>query len=72
MKGHEQEVCGLKWSPSGTQLASGGNDNLLHVWSASGRYQLSLMNPAVLDLQETAAHLERFQVLTTVCCIGTK
>ena len=21
---HEQEVCGLKWSPSGTQLASGG------------------------------------------------
>jgi len=30
--GHEQEVCGLKWSPSGQQLASGGNDNLLHIW----------------------------------------
>ena len=29
---HSQEVCGLKWSPSGTQLASGGNDNLLHIW----------------------------------------
>jgi cell division cycle protein 20 (cofactor of APC complex) len=29
---HEQEVCGLKWSPSGQQLASGGNDNLLHIW----------------------------------------
>lgn len=36
MRGHEQEVCGLKWSPSGSQLASGGNDNLLHVWGAGG------------------------------------
>lgn len=29
---HSQEVCGLRWSPDGTQLASGGNDNLLCVW----------------------------------------
>ena len=36
LRGHEQEVCGLKWSPSGAQLASGGNDNLLHIWSAAG------------------------------------
>lgn len=27
---HQQDVCGLKWSASGQQLASGGNDNL--VW----------------------------------------
>ncbi|KAK3260106.1 ubiquitin-protein transferase activating protein [Cymbomonas tetramitiformis] len=32
--GHEQEVCGLKYSPSG-QLASGGNDNLLHIWDSN-------------------------------------
>ena len=32
MQGHTQEVCGLKWAPNGTQLASGGNDNLLNVW----------------------------------------
>ncbi|KAJ1426954.1 WD40/YVTN repeat-like-containing domain superfamily [Sesbania bispinosa] len=31
-RGHEQEVCGLKWSASGQQLASGGNDNLLFIW----------------------------------------
>ncbi|KAK7380637.1 hypothetical protein VNO78_33152 [Psophocarpus tetragonolobus] len=31
-KGHQQEVCGLKWSPSGSQLASGGNDSLLYIW----------------------------------------
>jgi cell division cycle protein 20 (cofactor of APC complex) len=30
-----QEICGLKWSASGSQLASGGNDNLLHIWDAA-------------------------------------
>ncbi|GMH19121.1 hypothetical protein Nepgr_020962 [Nepenthes gracilis] len=35
MTGHNQEVCGLKWSASGQQLASGGNDNLLHIWDRS-------------------------------------
>lgn len=30
--GHEQEVCGLSWSPDGSLLASGGNDNLLCLW----------------------------------------
>lgn len=31
---HGQEVCGLKWSTDGKLLASGGNDNVLNVWSA--------------------------------------
>jgi cell division cycle 20, cofactor of APC complex len=35
MSGHTQEVCGLKWSPNG-QLASGGNDNLVNIWTADG------------------------------------
>ncbi|KMZ68734.1 Cell division cycle protein 20 [Zostera marina] len=33
--GHTHEVCGLKWSGSGQKLASGGNDNLLHIWDVS-------------------------------------
>jgi len=33
--GHKQEVCGLKWSHDGEQLASGGNDNRLLIWNAS-------------------------------------
>lgn len=32
LTGHRQEICGIKWSPNGTQLASGGNDNKLLVW----------------------------------------
>lgn len=32
--GHQSEICGLKWSPKGDQLASGGNDNLLNIWDA--------------------------------------
>ncbi|XP_049872484.1 cell division cycle protein 20 homolog [Pectinophora gossypiella] len=32
LQGHTQEVCGLKWSPDGRYLASGGNDNLLNIW----------------------------------------
>jgi len=30
---HQNEVCGLKWNlRESTQLASGGNDNVAHIW----------------------------------------
>lgn len=32
---HKQEVCGLKYAPDGSQLASGGNDNKLMVWQGT-------------------------------------
>ncbi len=35
LNGHKQEVCGLKWSFDETQLASGGNDNKLCVWTTA-------------------------------------
>ncbi|XP_058820845.1 cell division cycle protein 20 homolog [Topomyia yanbarensis] len=35
LRGHSQEVCGLKWSGDGKHLASGGNDNLVNVWSTA-------------------------------------
>ncbi|KAI8365047.1 fizzy-related protein [Choanephora cucurbitarum] len=34
LSGHRHEVCGLKWNPEGTMLASGGNDNKLLVWDS--------------------------------------
>ncbi|MCO5612740.1 hypothetical protein L7F22_067009 [Adiantum nelumboides] len=33
LTGHKSEVCGLKWSYDDRELASGGNDNQLFVWS---------------------------------------
>lgn len=35
LKGHEQEVCNLKWSHDGTQLASAGNDNRCCIWDVT-------------------------------------
>lgn len=34
--GHSQEVCGMQWSPDGKLLASGGNDNVLNIWTQRG------------------------------------
>lgn len=31
---HTSEVCGLEWRPDGSQLATGGNDNLVNIWDA--------------------------------------
>ncbi|KAL4592967.1 hypothetical protein LXL04_005976 [Taraxacum kok-saghyz] len=38
--GHNQEVCGLKWSTSGQQLASGGNDNIVNVWNLGSNQRI--------------------------------
>ncbi|KDR23412.1 Cell division cycle protein 20-like protein [Zootermopsis nevadensis] len=38
LSSHTQEVCGLKWSPDGRYLGSGGNDHMLYIWPvAAGR-----------------------------------
>ena len=31
---HSSEVCGLEWRADGSQLATGGNDNLVSIWDA--------------------------------------
>ena len=35
-RGHNQEVCGVKWSCDGGLFASGGNDNIALVWDPRG------------------------------------
>lgn len=40
LQGHRQEVCGLKWSPDGQHLASGGNDNRIFIWHTSSNEPL--------------------------------
>eukprot|EP00475_Leptophrys_vorax_P030120 TRINITY_DN4487_c0_g1_i6.p1 TRINITY_DN4487_c0_g1~~TRINITY_DN4487_c0_g1_i6.p1 ORF type:complete len:125 (-),score=20.39 TRINITY_DN4487_c0_g1_i6:554-928(-) len=29
------EVCSVEWAPSGRHLASGGNDNFVHIWDSA-------------------------------------
>ncbi|XP_066588824.1 cell division cycle protein 20 homolog [Prorops nasuta] len=52
---HSQEVCGLKWSPDGKYLASGGNDNMLQIWPSMSRQSQSQMQPIYSFNQHQAA-----------------
>jgi len=52
---HQQEVCGLKWSPDGKYLASGGNDNLLNIWPADPGTFSSSATPVYTFNQHQAA-----------------
>ncbi|KAK9697490.1 hypothetical protein RND81_08G040900 [Saponaria officinalis] len=58
-RGHQQEVCGLKWSASGTQLASGGNDSLAHIWDRS----LASSNTATQWLHRLVDHTAAVKAL---------
>lgn len=58
-QGHSQEVCGLKWSASGKQLASGGNDNLLYIWNMS----MASTNSATQWLHRIAEHTSSVKAL---------
>lgn len=45
LSGHSQEVCGLKWSPDGRFLASGGNDNMVFVWPGVQENTVNMQSP---------------------------
>ncbi|CAK0785379.1 Protein FIZZY-RELATED 2 [Coccomyxa viridis] len=49
LRGHRSEVCGLKWSPDDRQIASGGNDNQLYIWTQQSP------NPVLKFSDHTAA-----------------
>jgi cell division cycle 20-like protein 1 (cofactor of APC complex) len=58
-RSHLKEVCGLKWSPSGNYLASGGNDNQLFLWDSNS---LAHSNPKPLYNMDT--HTAAVKVFT--------
>ncbi|KAL0126868.1 hypothetical protein PUN28_005312 [Cardiocondyla obscurior] len=55
LNAHAQEVCGLKWSPDGQYLASGGNDNMLQIWSSITGQRHSQTQPIYSFNQHQAA-----------------
>jgi len=60
---HQQEVCGLKWSPDGKYLASGGNDNLLNVWPVDPGMFYTSAAPVYTFSQHQAAVKASFVLL---------
>uniref|UniRef100_A0A1B0GCS7 Cell division cycle protein 20 homolog n=1 Tax=Glossina morsitans morsitans TaxID=37546 RepID=A0A1B0GCS7_GLOMM len=55
LNGHTQEVCGLKWSTDYKYLASGGNDNLVNVWTAVNEGGVSTANEPLHVLNQHQA-----------------
>ena len=53
--GHTQEVCGLKWSPGGQYLASGGNDNTVNIWNNSINHDTESNKPLFTFTEHQAA-----------------
>ncbi|PWV13596.1 hypothetical protein C3747_42g241 [Trypanosoma cruzi] len=49
---HQQSVCGLRWSPDGVRMASGGNDNQLLLWDSR---TFSVRSQPVLRLNKHTA-----------------
>lgn len=55
LSAHSQEVCGLRWSPDGKYLASGGNDNLLNIWPVTSGQLSTTLRPLYTFSQHHAA-----------------
>nr|CDS27521.1 cell division cycle protein 20 [Hymenolepis microstoma] len=52
---HDQEICGLQWSPDFRFLASGANDNLVCIYNANRTFQLQGVQPDhILNKHEAA------------------
>ena len=71
LKGHTAQVCGLKWSPQGTMLASGGNDNLLNIWDNRyvSTYSHTTDQPLFrLDAHKVCAHASAYHMLLPYAC----
>ena len=62
---HQQEVCGLKWSFDGSQLASGGNDNFLMVWSLHSNKPLMSNNDHVAAVKAIAWSPHQHNILAS-------
>ena len=54
LRHHTQEVCGLSWSPDGSMLASGGNDNTLCLWDCNASSTGNLTPKHILTEHQAA------------------
>ena len=62
---HAQEVCSLKWDPSATYLASGGNENIVHVWDVRRSVPLRSLNEHKAAIRALAWSPHNFGLLVS-------
>ena len=62
---HNQEVCGLKWSFDGSQLASGGNDNKLMIWNLHSNSPLMCANSHIAAVKAIAWSPHQHNILSS-------
>ena len=67
---HKLEICGLRWSPDGTRLASGGNDNLVCLWNTgSGVVEPQTVLTGHQAAVKVSAFLSLFNCAVCVCFV---
>lgn len=62
---HSQEVCGLKWNPETNKLASGGNDNVVHVYDGTIKTPMFSFNEHTAAVKAMAWSPHKRGVLAT-------
>lgn len=62
------KVCGLKWSPDGNTLASGGNENYLCLWDASMSGRASGGRPSLVHRPRTILKQHQAAVKALAWC----
>ena len=43
MRGHRYAVTSVSWSPDGTKIASGSNDDMVRIWEVATDKELSTL-----------------------------
>ncbi|OTF69284.1 WD domain containing protein, partial [Euroglyphus maynei] len=61
LRAHTLEICGLKWSPNGRLLASGGNDNTVNIWPNCFIGQNNSSTTTTTDEIQPLLHLTQHQ-----------
>jgi WD40 repeat protein len=54
MTGHEREVVTVAWSPDGSRVATGGDDNTVRLWDASTGKSLAVLRGHTRSIEDVA------------------
>lgn len=65
LTGHQQEICGVKWSADGNYIASGGNDNKVFIWSHKNQGEIAQFTEHTAAVKALAWSPHQHNILAT-------